>query len=103
MSLKRIAPKGNVSSETWQKIARSHNKAKSILDHAMNLLNFTDYKRGRNVNIDKEIVKWWALLRHSKCLKSTSNSLVGIYSDCLSDSLLNVTETLKKNERNILV
>ena len=98
-SLKRIAPKGNDCSETWQKIARSHDKVKSIVDHAMNLLNFTDYERGRNVNIDKEIIKWWALLRHSKYLKSTGNSLVGIYGDCLSDSLLNVTETLKEKQK----
>ena len=102
-SLKRIVPKGNVSSETWQKIARSHDKVKSIVDHAMNLLSFTDYGRGRNVNTDRKIIKWQALLFYSRYLKSTSNSLVGIYSDCLSDNLLNVTETLKKNKRNILV
>ena len=92
--MKRIAPKGNVSSEIWQTIARSHDKVKSIVDHAMNLLNFTDYERGRNINIDEEMIKWRALLLHSKYLKSTSNSLVGIYGDCLSDRLLNVTETV---------
>ena len=99
--MKRIAPKGNVTSETWQTIARSHDKVKSIVDHAMNLLNFTNYERGRNINIDKEIIKWWALLRHSKYLKNTGNSLVGIYGDCLSDclSLLHVTETLKEKRK----
>ena len=65
-----------------KKNARSHNKVKSILDHAKNLLNFTNYERGRNVNIDEEIIKWRTLLRHSKYLKSTSNSLDGTYSDC---------------------
>ena len=52
-SLKRIAAKGNVSLETWQKTARSHNKVKSIVDHAINLLSFTYYKRCTIVNIDK--------------------------------------------------
>ena len=97
--LKNIIPKGNISSETWQKITRSHDKVKSIVDHVMNLLNFTDYEKGGNVNTDKEIIKWQALLCHYKYLKSTSNSLFGIYSDCLSDSLLNVTETLKEKQK----
>ena len=67
-SLKRIAPKGNVSSETWQKNARSHDKVKSIVDHTMNLLSFNDCERGRNVNIGREIIKWRTLLRHSRHL-----------------------------------
>ena len=65
----------------------------------MNLLSFTNYKRYRNVNIDKEIIKWQALLCHSRYRKSTSNSPVGIYVDCLSDNLLNITETLKKKQK----
>ena len=40
--LRRIAPKGNVSLETLQKIAQSHLKLKSIVDLAMNVLSFTD-------------------------------------------------------------
>ena len=27
----------------------------------VNLLNFIDYKSGRNVNINREVIKWWAL------------------------------------------
>ena len=65
----------------------------------MNLLSFTNYKRYRNVNIDKEIIKWQVLLCHSRYRKSTSNSLVGIYGDCLSDNLLNITETLMKKQK----
>ena len=94
-SLKRITPKVNVSSETWQKLQRE-NKVESIVDHAMNLLSFVDYEICRNVNIDKEIIKWWALLHYFRYLKSTSNSLVGVYGDCLKDNLLNITETLNK-------
>ena len=75
-SLKRIAPKGNVSSETWQKIARSHDKVKSIVDHTMNLLSFNDCERGRNVNIDREIIKWRTLLRHSRHLKVQATVLL---------------------------
>ena len=62
----------------------------------MNLLSFVDYEICRNVNIDKEIIKWWALLHYFRYLKSTSNSLVGVYGDCLKDNLLNITETLNK-------
>ena len=46
-SLKRITPKVNVSSETWQKLQRD-NKVESIVDHAMNLLGFVDYEICRN-------------------------------------------------------
>ena len=68
-SLKRIAAKENVSLETWQKIAKSHNKVTSIVDHAINLLSFTYYKRCTIVNIDEDIIKWPALLRCSSILK----------------------------------
>ena len=49
-------------------------KVKSIVDHAMNLLSFTDYKRWRNVNIGKEIIKWRALLRHSRYNTTLENT-----------------------------
>ena len=49
-------------------------KVKSIVDHAMNLLSFTDYKRSRNVNIGKEIIKWRALLRHSRYNTTLENT-----------------------------
>ena len=65
----------------------------------MNLLSFTDYERYRNANIDKEIIKWRALIRHSRYLKNTSNNLVGINGNCLSNNLLNITETLKKKRK----
>ena len=75
-SLKRIAAKGNVSLETWQKIAKSHNKVKSIVDHAINRLSFTYYKRCTIVNIDKDIIKWPALLRRSSILKVQATILL---------------------------
>ena len=49
-------------------------KVKSIVDHVMNLLSFTDYKRCRNVNIGKEIIKWRALLRHSRYNTTLENT-----------------------------
>ena len=49
-------------------------KVKSIVDHAINLLSFTDYKRSRNVNIGKEIIKWRALLRHSRYNTTLENT-----------------------------
>ena len=70
-------------------------QSKSIVDHAINLLNLIDGKRSKNVKIDREIIKWWALLCPTRYLKNTSNSFVGISGDCFSNNLLNVTETLR--------
>ena len=71
-SMKRMAPKGSITAETWQRIARSHDKVNNVVDHAMDLLNFNDEERSRFVNIGNEVVKWRALLRHSKYLRSNT-------------------------------
>lgn len=78
-----------------KKIVRSQDKVKALLTGAINLLNLIDGKRSKNVKIDREIIKWWALLYHTRYLKNTSNSFVGISGDCFSNNLLNVTETLR--------
>ena len=71
-SMKRMAPKSDVRAETWQRIARSHDKVNNVVDHAMDLLNFNGEERSRFVNIGNEVVKWRALLRHSKYLRSNT-------------------------------
>ena len=71
-SMKRMAPKGSITAETWQRIARSHDKVNNVVDHAMDLLNFNDEERSRFVNIGNEVVKWRALLHHSKYLRSNT-------------------------------
>ena len=44
-SMKMMAPKGSITAETWQRIARSHDKVNNIVDHAMDLLNFNNEER----------------------------------------------------------
>ena len=82
-----MAPKGSITTETWQRIARSNNKV-NVVDHAMDLLNFNDEQRSRFVNIGNEVVKWRALLRHSKYLRSNTGKFVGIYRDNLNSDIL---------------
>ena len=74
--MKRMASKGSITAETWQCIARSHGKVNNVVDHAMDLLNFNDEERSRFVNIGNEVVKWRALLRHSKYLRSNMRVLL---------------------------
>ena len=61
-----MAPKGSITAETWQCIARSPDKVNNVVNHAMDLLNFNDEERSRFANIGNEVVKWRALLHHSK-------------------------------------
>ena len=93
-----MAPKGSITTETWQRIARSNNKV-NVVDHAMDLLNFNDEQRSRFVNIGNEVVKWRALLRHSKYLRSNTESFVGIYGDNLNSDLLGITQKLENKRR----
>ena len=65
----------------------------------MDLLNFNDEERSRFVNIENEVVKWRALLHHSKCLRSNTESSVGIYGDNLNSDLLGITQTLENKRR----
>ena len=41
-SMKRMAPKGNITAEIWQHIAWSYDIVNNGVDHAMDLLNFND-------------------------------------------------------------
>ena len=50
-----MAPKGSITAETWQCIARSHDKVNNVANHAMDLLNFNDEERSRFVNIGKKL------------------------------------------------
>ena len=50
-SMKRMSPTGSITAETWQCIARSHDKVNNVVNHAMDLLNFNDEERSRFVNI----------------------------------------------------
>ena len=93
-----MAPKGSITTETWQRIARSNDKV-NVVDHAMDLLNFNDEQRSRFVNIGNEVVKWRALLRHSKYLRSNTESFVGIYGDNLNSDLLGITQKLENKCR----
>ena len=98
-SMKMMAPKGSITAETWQRIARSHDKVNNVVDHAMDLLNFNDEERSRFVNIGNEVVKWRALLRHSKYVRSNTESFVGIYRDNLNSDLLGITQKLENKHR----
>ena len=93
-----MAPKGSITTETWQCIARSNDKV-NVVDHAMDLLNFNDEQRSRFVNIGNEVVKWRALLRHSKYLRSNTGKFVGIYGDNLNSDLLGITQKLENKRR----
>ena len=93
-----MAPKGSITTETWQRIARSNDKV-NVVDHAMDLLNFNDEQRSRFVNIGNEVVKWRALLRHSKYLRSNTGKFVGIYGDNLNSDLLGLTQKLENKRR----
>ena len=93
-----MAPKGSITTETWQRIARSNDKV-NVVDHAMDLLNFNDEQRSRFVNIGNEVVKWRALLRHSKYLRSNTGKFVGIYGDNLNSDLLGITQKLENKRR----
>ena len=69
-SMIRMATKSSITAEAWQqRIARSRNKLNNIVDYALDLLNFNDEEGFRFVNVENEVVKWAALLRHSKYLK----------------------------------
>ena len=71
----------------------------NVVDHAMDLLNFNDEQRSRFVNIGNEVVKWRALLRHSKYLRSNTGKFVGIYGDNLNSDLLGITQKLENKRR----
>ena len=62
--MKRMAPKGTITAETWQRIARSHIEVNNVVDHAIDLLNFSEDKRSRFVNTGNEVVKWGQPFRH---------------------------------------
>ena len=97
--MKRMAPKGKVSSKTWQRIARSHDKVNKIVNQAIELLKFNDNERSRLINIEKEIVKWRAFLRHSRFLKNESGGFVGIYGDPLHPALLDFNVVLQNKRK----
>ena len=65
----------------------------------MDLLNFNDEGRSRFVNIGNEVVKWRALLRHCKYLRSNTESFVGICGDNLYSDLLSITQKLENKPR----
>ena len=95
-SMKRMAPKSSITTEAQQqRIARSRNKLNNIVDYATDLLNFNDEERSRFVNVENEVVKWGALLRHSKYLRCNTESFVTIYGDNLNSDLLGITQRLE--------
>ena len=66
-SMKRMAPKGTITAETWQRVARSHIEVNNVVDHAIDLLNFSDDERSRFVNTGNKVVKWSQPFRHYEC------------------------------------
>ena len=78
--MKMMAGKGLTSKEGWQRLARSVDTVEDVLKHGMELLNMKedDPYAMKHTPLEKEIIKWRAVLRESKMLQST-NRFVTIF------------------------
>ena len=95
--MKMISPKGSTASSMWQRVARNVDQVGSIVEHGMGLLqiNESDEYRVRHSCIDKEVVKWRAVLRNSKYLYVASDFVTNIHGVALNKHLTKFTEEMK--------
>ena len=75
-----MAPKGVTSTEMWQKVARNFDKVNNIVTNGFDLLKLreSDEYSVRFTHIEKEIVRWRAILRDSKYLENNSKFVTNI-------------------------
>ena len=93
---KMMAPKGDISKETWQRIGRSVDKMEKIQLHLNETLGNVYDDKERKIDIYDEICKWRAVLRHSKIIDSFDEEglIKNIYNEPLSHDLDDFIETL---------
>lgn len=79
---KMIAPKGIISSTTWQRISRSIDKIDGILENSSKILGTVEETRNRTIILNKETIEWRAILRHSNFLENEPQEhVVNIYGE----------------------
>ena len=96
-SMKRMSPKGVVSSEMWTRVARSINKVDTMVERGTQLLNYRNENQSRFTDISKEIVEWRAHLRNSNYLRH--NQMVNIDGEPLNPQLINLMDTIKEKRQ----
>ena len=96
-SMKRMSPKGVVSSEMWTRVARSIDKVDAMVERGVQLLNYRDENQSRFTDISKEIVEWRAYLRNSNYLKH--KQMVNIDGEPLNPQIINLKDSIKEKRQ----
>ena len=112
-SMKRMSPKGVVSTDMWLRVARIHDDVSEAVANTMTILNVNESTRIRLTNLRKELNLWRAILRNSSFLRANTDRAVninGVYLDQCMDDLMGemkvkrhhyFEETLQTNLENI--
>ena len=98
-AMKRMAPKGMVTKETWTRISRSLDDVDLAVRHGMRLLNYFDGDSRQFTNIINEIVAWRAYLRNSQYLKQDCDRPMTMSGKILSPEMNNLREVLHKKRQ----
>ena len=95
---KMLASKGVDSQKMWRDVSRSLDSITDITSTINEKLNIHDIDGERNTNVDREISKWRALLRHSNYLleNSSLNEAFNIYGELLSSDMINISQNTKE-------
>ena len=91
--MKMIAPKGATSTEMWTRVARNVDRVDKIVQNGMRLLHLRDNDEYamRTTSVEREMIKWRAVLRESKYLEMNSgDSVLNIHGSLLNRKLANV-------------
>ena len=96
--MKMIAPKGKMSTEMWQRVARNVDSVDAIVKNGMSLLGIRedDQYDIRFTPIEKEVILWRAHLRYRNYLYTNSNSVVDIHGDELNSKLVYFLDNLNE-------
>ena len=98
-SMKRIAPKGKVTKETWVEISRSVDNVGDVVDHGRNLLNYSDSGAALFTDVTSELVEYRAILRHSNYLRSDSERAVNTDGQILNPCMNDLRQALEEKRK----
>ena len=96
--MKMIAPKGAMSTEMWERVARNVDPVGAIVKNGMSLLNVreNDQYSIRFTPIQKELVKWMAQLRYTGYLHTQSDFVLDIHNNLLNSELNDFTANMSR-------
>ena len=94
--MRMISPKGAMSTEMWERVARNVDPVGKIVNTGMSLLNIheNDQYSIRFAPIEKELVKWIAQLRFTGYLHTSSEFVLDIHGNLLNAELKNFIENI---------